>query len=87
MGWFTAIVLYALIWWVVLFAVLPIGTRPSTDIDPHHGWAGAPQNPHLLRKAIITTVVAAVIWGAAIWLITSDYLSFRHGILAATPWD
>ena len=87
MGWFTAIVLYALIWWTVLFAVLPIGTHPSTDTDPRHGWAGAPQNPRLLRKAIITTLVAAVLWGGAVWLINSDYLSFRHGILAPKPWD
>ena len=27
MDWFTACVLYALIWWTVLFAVLPFGTR------------------------------------------------------------
>ncbi len=31
MGWFTAVVLYTLIWWTVLFAVLPFGTRPVTD--------------------------------------------------------
>ena len=28
MNWFTGIVLYTLIWWIVLFAVLPIGTHP-----------------------------------------------------------
>ena len=29
MGWFTGCVLYLLIWWTVLFAVLPFGVRPA----------------------------------------------------------
>ena len=33
MNWFTGVVLYILIWWTVLFAVLPIGTRPVEDAD------------------------------------------------------
>ncbi|MFI4982873.1 MAG: DUF1467 family protein, partial [Nevskiales bacterium] len=71
--------LYLLIWWTVLFAVLPIGTRPMEDADPVSGWRGAPEDPQLLRKVIITTLVAAVVWFAAYLLISSDYLSFRHG--------
>jgi predicted secreted protein len=83
MGWFTGCVVYLLIWWTVLFAVLPIGTRPMVDVDPRTGWRGAPEHPHLLRKALITTVVAGVIWLAAYLLISSHYLSFRHGMFAA----
>jgi predicted secreted protein len=83
MNWFTAIVLYTLIWWVALFAVLPIGTPPVEDADPQSGWRGAPAKPRLLMKIIVTTVVAAVLWGAAYALITSDYVSFRHGYFAA----
>ena len=33
MNWFTGVVLYVLIWWTALFAVLPIGTRPVEDAD------------------------------------------------------
>ena len=33
MNWFTGIVLYVLIWWTVLFAVLPLGTQPVADAD------------------------------------------------------
>jgi predicted secreted protein len=82
MGWFTGLVLYLLIWWVVLFAVLPFGTEPEVEPDPHSGWRGAPRRPHLGRKIIATTLVAALVWGGAVALIKSDYLSFRHGILA-----
>ncbi|HLY88346.1 MAG TPA: DUF1467 family protein [Acetobacteraceae bacterium] len=83
MSWFTGVVLYVLIWWTALFAVLPIGTRPVEEADEATGWRGAPQKPQLLRKVIITTLVAAVVWFGAWLLITSPYISFRHGWFAA----
>jgi len=83
MNWFTGVVLYVLIWWTALFAVLPIGTRPVEDADEATGWRGAPQKPQLLRKVVITTIVAAVVWVGAWLLITSPYVSFRHGWFAA----
>ncbi len=85
MDWFTGIILYVLIWWTVLFAVLPFGTKPVVKPDVQTGWRGAPEQPHLLRKAIATTIVAAIIWIGAYLLITSPYLSFRHGWLAPPP--
>lgn len=83
MGWFTGSVVYLLIWWLVLFAVLPIGVRPARDPDPHAGWRGAPEHPRMLMKVVVTTLIAAVIWFGAYLLISSDYLSFRHGMFAA----
>lgn len=85
MGWFTGCVLYALIWWVCLFAVLPWGVRPHAQPDPVTGWRGAPEQPKLLRAVIATTIVAAIVWLGAFWLISSPYLSFREGILAMAP--
>lgn len=83
MNWVTAIVLYTLIWWVSLFAVLPIGTRPVEDADDTSGWRGAPQRPRIMQKVIVTTAVATVVFAASYWLIESDFVSFRHGIFAA----
>ena len=83
MNWFVGTVLYALIWWVVIFAVLPFGTQPVDEPDQvTGGWRGAPANPRMLMKAAVTTVVAAVIWLGCYALITSDWLSFRSGWLA-----
>ena len=82
MGWFTFFVLYTLIWWVVLFAVLPLGVQPQHEADAHTGWRGAPLRPRMGRKLLITTGVALLIWGACIALIDSPLLSFRHGWLA-----
>ena len=81
MGWFTASVLYVLIWWTVLFAVLPLGTIPVAEADELTGWRGAPAQPRLLRKLIITTLVSLGIWAVVAGLIESNWLSFRHGIL------
>ena len=81
MDWFTACVLYVLIWWTALFAVLPLGVRPVEQADRETGWRGAPQEPRLGRKLVLTTLVSAVSWGVAMLLINSGWLSFRHGIL------
>jgi len=75
-------VLYVLIWWTVLFAVLPFGTQAVPDADASSGWRGAPAKPRLWWKILATTLVSAVIWGLAAFLISSKYLSFRHGYLA-----
>ena len=79
MGWFTGLVLYALIWWTVLFAVLPFGTKPVADAENGSGgWRGAPERPLLRRKVIATTLVSAVVWAAGVALIRSPLLSFRE---------
>ncbi len=83
MNWFTGVVLYVLIWWTALFAVLPIGTRPVEAADEQTGWRGVPERPMMLRKVIVTTLIAAVLWGGCYALIRSDLISFRHGMFAA----
>jgi predicted secreted protein len=83
MNWFTGLVVYVLIWWTVLFAVLPIGTTPVEDADERSGWRGAPERPRLLMKVILTTLIAGVVWLGVWLLVTSDYTSFRHGWFAA----
>ena len=77
MSGFTAFVLYTLIWWTVLFAVLPFGTRPVADADPATGWRGTPERPLIGRKLLATTLISAMLWGLAMWVILSDWWSFR----------
>ena len=77
MSGFTAFVLFALIWWTVLFAVLPFGTKPVADADAATGWRGAPERPMMGRKLLATTVISAVMWGVAMLIIRSDWWSFR----------
>jgi predicted secreted protein len=76
--WFTAFVLFTLIWWTVLFAILPFGTKPVADADETAGgWRGAPARPMIGRKMLATTLVAALLWVVAMWIIQSGWVSFR----------
>lgn len=78
----TGIAIYFVVWWIVLFAVLPWGTRPVADADSKSGWRGAPEQPRMWHKALATTIVAAIVWLLIYFAITSEMLSFRDGILA-----
>jgi predicted secreted protein len=77
MSWFQGIVAYIIIWWMVLFAVLPFGVHPVDKGDIGHA-AGAPANPRLWLKAGITTLVAGVLWLGFYALATSGLISFRQ---------
>jgi predicted secreted protein len=60
----TAIAIYFIIWWTVLFAVLPWGIRSQEESGPVVPGTdpGAPAIPRLVAKLIGTTVVAGVIF-------------------------
>lgn len=64
MGVGTSIALYLTIWWTVLFAVLPFGSKSFAEagVDPEGGDPGAPVNPNLKRKFITTTWVSALVF-------------------------
>jgi predicted secreted protein len=77
MSWATGVMVYLVIWWTVLFAVLPLGVKRVAD--PGRGQDhGAPERPQLLRKAVITTVVAAILWLGFYVLHQMDVFSFRQ---------
>jgi predicted secreted protein len=84
-----SVALYFVIWWTLLFAVLPLGVRSQYeqgDVVP--GTEGAaPHQPMLLRKAAITTVVATAVFAVVYLVIARHWLtldmldygpSFRH---------
>ncbi len=79
----TGIAVFFLIWWIVLFAVLPWGVRsqheegivaPGTD-------PGAPALPKLGRVLLWTTVVSLVVF-AACYVIYVDRLVTLDGLSA-----
>lgn len=76
MTWFTGVMVYIVVWWVVLFAVLPWGVRVPEQQEAGHA-SSAPANPRLWLKGAITTVVAAVIWVGIYYVVESDWLPFR----------
>ena len=82
----TAIAIYFIIWWVVLFAVLPWGVRnqeETGDVSPGTD-PGAPAVHKVWMKLVWTTVIATVVFGilAAIYklrLIPYDFLAAISG--------
>lgn len=63
-GFVEGLVVYLITWWIVIFAVLPIritGQHEAGEMvegtDP-----GAPVNPRLKEKAVLTTVITSALW-------------------------
>jgi predicted secreted protein len=77
MSWLTAFVVYVLVWWTILFAVLPFGARPDPEADAVTGWRGTPARPLIGRKLLATTAISLLVWAAIMWVIKSPYFSFR----------
>lgn len=76
MNVFTGIMVFVVIWWTVIFAVLPWGNRPADRVEPGHA-SSAPAKPRLGLKFAITTAIAAVLWVALDQAIRHELMSFR----------
>ena len=65
MSWTSGLAIYFIIWWVVLFTVLPFGAQSAhelgSDIEEGHA-PSAPVAPRLIRKFLITSVSAGVVF-------------------------
>ena len=72
----TGIMVYVVLWWIVLFTVLPWGAEPPANPQLGHA-TSAPEKPRLLLKFAVTTVIAAVIFAALYWFIDAGFVSFR----------
>jgi predicted secreted protein len=69
------IALYFMIWWMMLFAVLPFGVRTQDDAgDVVPGTpASAPERVQLVRIFTINTAVAAVVFAVVWWALGSEF--------------
>ena len=82
MGLVFTISVYLVVWWTVLFAVLPIGVQSyhEAGIEPPRGAdPGAPVNPNMKKKVITTTWVAALIF-LAFFLVVQFHLITLPGV-------
>lgn len=72
----SGIAVYFMIWWVVLFMVLPWGYRPIENPELGHA-TSAPAKPHLKLKFLVTSGISAIIWLVVYLLVTHDVIDFR----------
>ncbi|MBY6136471.1 DUF1467 family protein [Nocardioides marinus] len=79
MGVTSAIVLYAVIWFMTFLVVIPIRLQTQGDLGEvvPGTHAGAPENHYLKQKAWITTGVAALIWAITCAIVISGVISVR----------
>lgn len=73
----TGVIVYLLIWWLTLFMVLPWKVQPQKQRTEGHA-DGAPESPMILRKLIITSLIALVLFAIVFALIEYDVISFRR---------
>jgi predicted secreted protein len=80
MGITGAIIIYICIWWIVFFSVLPIGIK-SQNIEFKDGLQGndpgAPINPRIVGKFLITTLITSIIFAVIYYLVINNYLNLR----------
>ena len=81
MGITGSIIVYVLIWWIIFFSVLPVGIQSNKEkfrekiegVDP-----GAPNNPKIVRKFLITTIITSIIFIVIYYLVEFDLLNIRE---------
>ncbi|MCR9221923.1 MAG: DUF1467 family protein [Alphaproteobacteria bacterium] len=76
MGPVSGVVVYIIIWWLVLFMVLPFGVRrdeaPETGHDP-----GAPKVAMIGKKMLITTAIATALFALYFAIVYFDLVTLR----------
>ena len=76
MDFFTGIFAFLLIWWTALFIVLPLWVRQPDRHEAGH-MPGAPENPYLFKKFLVTTGLSAIIWLFLFVAVESRIIDFR----------
>lgn len=75
MSGITGIAVFLVVWWIVLFTVLPWGNAPESSPKKGHT-SSAPARPRLRLKFLITTLIAAIIWALIYLLIEMEVINF-----------
>lgn len=76
----SGVVVFIMIWWTVIFCVLPIGlskTQEEPDEEGEYLAPGAPKNLNMKKKMLITTVISIVLWCIIYVVIVSEIVDFR----------
>lgn len=75
----SAIVLFAVTWFMVMFITLPIRLKTQGDVGEvvPGTHAGAPANFNLRKRALIVTAITIVVWGILCAIIISGVIDVR----------
>ena len=81
MGITGSIIVYVLILCIIFFSILPVGIQSNKEkfkeniegIDP-----GAPKNPRIAKKFLITTIITSIIFIVIYYLVRFNLLNLRE---------
>ena len=76
----SGIMIYAVMWWMVLFMVLPFGVRtvPEEGGEVGEGQAAsAPTKPRIVTKMLVTTLITSLLMGVIVAVIEAELFDFR----------
>ena len=81
MGITGSIIVFVIIWWIIFFSLLPVGIQSNKEafkekiggMDP-----GAPKNPKIGKKFLITTLITTIIFFVIYYLVNIDFLNLRE---------
>lgn len=79
MDFFTAFVVYVLVWWTVIFTVLPWGNKAVENPEIGHA-TGTPANPRIKQKLIWTTIISLIVTAIIIAALHYTKFSFREAV-------
>lgn len=74
----TAAAIYFVIWWLMLFTVLPWGIRGQHESDDKivkGSDPGAPIKAMMKRKVIQNSILSAIVWAVVMAIIKFDLIS------------
>lgn len=74
----SAIVVFVMIWWMVLFCVLPMGQPTQYEEQDVLGTSGARKSVNIRKKILVTTIISVVLWIIACVIIQSDIIDPRQ---------
>lgn len=76
MSLFSMLVVFILIWWVTLFAILPIGVQGQAESGEvvKGSEPGAPVKSEMKKKFMTTTIVTFIIWAIICTLIFTNVI-------------
>lgn len=75
----SALVLFVVIWFLTFLVVIPIRLKTQGDVGEivPGTMAGSPHEHNLKKKAIVTTIIAAILWAIIAGIIVSGVISVR----------
>ena len=75
-----SLVVFVCLWWIVFFAMLPIDVNREKKYNIEGVDPGAPENPKILKKIVLSTAITSIIFIIVYLLVKYEYFNLRNFI-------